>query len=586
MMAHMNTNEHLEHIRHSLAHLLAAAVLELWPDTKNTIGPAVENGFYYDFEFSSPISDKDFNKIEQKMREILKTWKSFEKIEVTPEEAKERFKDNPYKLELIEEIVNKGENITLYKSGEFIDLCRGGHVENPKEEIKGGAFKLERVAGAYWRGDEKNKMLTRIYGFAFESKENLDEFLKMREEAIKRDHKKLGRELDLFIFSDLVGPGLPIYTPKGTTVRNEIINLSRELQKEIGFEEVHTPNMNKAELFKVSGHYEKYREDMFKVSSQYTEEEYFLKPMNCPQHTQVYASKGRSYRDLPIRISDFANLYRDEKPGQLSGLTRLRAFAQDDGHIFCTEAQIKDEFIAVLKVINRAMNIYGMTYRIRLSLWDPEKREKYLGDPETWEKAQKLLEEILVENKLDYEVGIGEAAIYGPKMDLITKDSLGREWQISTIQLDFILPQRFDLKYTDSDGKEKTPVMIHRALVGSPERFMGILIEHYAGNFPLWLAPVQVKVIPIMEQHEEYAKKVSDQLKATNVRVDFDNSKDGLGKKVRAAKVEKIPYWVVIGDKEVEAGRVTLESRDKGQLGQISQDELLSKLTEEIKNKK
>jgi threonyl-tRNA synthetase len=343
--------------------------------------------------------------------------------------------------------------------------------------------------------------------------------------------------------------------------------------------------MNKAELFKVSGHYEKYREDMFQVSSQYTKEEYFLKPMNCPQHTQVYASKKRSYRDLPIRIADFANLYRDEKPGQLSGLTRLRAFAQDDGHVFCREDQIKQEFMSVLGAINKALKAYGMTYKIRFSTWDPEQKEKYLGDPETWEKSQKLLEEILVENKLDYVLGVGEAAIYGPKMDLITKDSIGREWQISTIQLDFIMPQRFDLTYTDSDGKEKTPVMIHRALVGSPERFMGILIEHYAGNFPIWLAPVQVKVIPIRENHNEFAEEIAAALRDHDIRVEIDTTDEGFGKKVRAAKVEKIPYWLVIGDKELEAKKATLESRDKGQLGQFDIEHLLTQLLTEIKER-
>ncbi len=579
-------DKQLEHKRHTLAHLTAAAVLEFWPNAKNTIGPAVDNGFYYDFEFAEPITEKDLGKIEQKMKELIKGWKEFTHKEITESEAREHFKDNPYKLELIEEIVKKGEKITLYTAGTFTDLCRGGHVVNPKEDISSGSYKLERIAGAYWRGDEKNKMLTRIYGLAFDTKEELEAYEVQQEEARKRDHKKLGRELDLFVFSELVGPGLPIYTPKGTIIRNEIVKLSRELQDEIGFEEVHTPNMNKAELFKVSGHYEKYKEDMFKVSSQYTEEEYFLKPMNCPQHTQVYASKPRSYRDLPVRISDFANLYRDEKPGQLSGLTRLRSFAQDDGHIFCREDQIKEEFLAVLGAINKALTIYGMSYSIRLSLWDPEEKEKYLGDPDTWEKAQKLLEEILIENKLDYKVGVGEAAIYGPKMDLITKDSIGREWQISTIQLDFIMPQRFGLEYTDSDGQKKTPVMIHRALVGSPERFMGILIEHYAGNFPTWIAPVQVKIIPVREEHNEYAKIVSQTLKKAGIRVDLDNGDEGMGKKVRAAKVEKIPYWIVLGDKEKEANAVTLEHRSEGQLGQMSVEELIAKLTKEIQEKK
>lgn len=578
-------SEQLQYARHSLAHLLAAAIQEIYPDALPTLGPAIDTGFYYDFEFESPISEKDFSKIEQKMRQIGKTWKGFEKKEVTYDEAKKNFAGNPYKLELIEEINTKGEPITLYTSGMFTDLCRGGHVENFSDVDMNG-FKLERVAGAYWRGNEKNKMLTRVYGLAFENKEALLAYETQQEEARKRDHRKLAKELDLLVFSDLVGSGMPLYTPKGNIVRNAIINFSRELNEELGYGEVHTPNFNKAELFKISGHYDKYKEDMLTVRSQYSEEDFFMKPMNCPQHTQIYASQSRSYRDLPIRYSDFANLYRDERPGELSGLTRLRCFCQDDGHSFCREDQIKDEFIGVLNVVKKALTTYKMNYIVRLSLWDESKPEKYLGDVSVWKKSQKILEEILIENKIEYVIGIGEAAIYGPKMDIITKDSLGRKWQISTIQLDFIMPERFKLTYTDSDGKEKTPVMIHRAIIGSPERFMGILIEHYAGNFPLWLAPVQVKVIPVRTQHTEYAKTVADELKKAGLRVDFDDADENLGKKVRAAKTSRIPYWIVLGDKEIELTAVTLESRDEGQLGQMTITDLVQKLTDEIKNKK
>jgi len=608
-----------EHIRHSLAHLLAAGVLEIWPEAKPTIGPAIDNGFYYDFDMGNAdqtqtdadltrkISDKDLTKIENKMREILKSWETFKEIEVSADEAKKFFAENPYKLELINELAEKGEKITLYYSGpqsgipsksdlihnsefilhnsSFLDLCRGGHAENPSKDIPKGAWKLDRIAGAYWRGDEKNKMLTRIYGLAFPSKEELEAYEKQLEEAKKRDHKKLGKELGLFVFSELVGSGLPLYTFKGATLRREIINFCNELQKEIGYEEVHTPNMNRAELFKVSGHYEKYKEDMFKVSSQYTEDEYFLKPMNCPQHTQLFAAEGRSYRDLPVRIADFANLYRDEKPGQLSGLTRLRSFCQDDGHSFCREDQIKEEFNLVLGIIKKALNVYGMKYKIRLSLWDETKKGKYLGDTAVWEKSQKLLQEILEENKIEFFVGIGEAAIYGPKMDIITTDSLGREWQISTIQLDFIMPVRFGLKYTDKDGKEKPPVMVHRAIIGSPERFMGILIEHYAGNFPLWLAPVQVKVIPVRDTHNDYAKKIFGTLKKEGIRAELDVEDENLGKKVRKTKVDKIPYLIILGDKDIEAGKITLESRDKGNLGQLKLEEVVEKLLSEIKGK-
>ena len=576
-------------MRHSLAHLLGGAVKEIWPDAIIATGPAIDNGFYYDFDFSlnadsRGITDKDLGKIEQKMRELSKKVKSFDKAEISLKDAEKLFAGNPYKLELIKEYANEGKTLTTYTSGDFTDLCAGPHVES-MDEIKNGAFKLERIAGAYWKGDENNKMLTRIYGLAFLTKEELDSYIKRIEEAKARDHKKLGKELGLFVFSELVGPGLPLYTFKGAVIRREIINYSNELQKAIGYQEVHTPNMNKAELFKVSGHYDKYRESMFKVTSNYTKEEYFLKPMNCPQHTQIYASEGRSYRDLPLRIADFANLYRDEKTGELNGLTRLKCFCQDDAHAFCREDQIKDEFVNVLGAINKALTTYKMTYYIRLSLWDPEKPEKYLGGPEVWNKSQKILEDILIENKIEYVKAVGEAAIYGPKMDIVTKDSLGRELQISTIQLDLIMPERFGLTYTDKDGKAKTPIMIHRALIGSPERFMGILIEHYAGAFPLWLAPVQVKIIPIRENHNEHALEISKELKALDFRVDCDTKEGNMGGKVRDAKNNKIPYTIIIGDKDIEAKKISVESRNKGQLGQMDLKEFIEKIKKEKENR-
>ena len=586
----MEENNKLHKIRHSLAHILGGAVLELYPDVKIATGPAIENGFYYDFDFSSDaehtqnITDKDLGKIEQKMRELVKKVKSFDRAEISYKDAKKLFAGNPYKLELIEEYNKEGLTLTTYTSGNFTDLCAGPHVDS-MDEIKNSAWKLERIAGAYWKGDENNKMLTRIYGLAFETKEELDGYIKRIEEAKARDHKKIGKELGLFVFSDLVGPGLPLYTFKGAIIRREIINYSNELQKAIGYQEVHTPNMNKAELFKVSGHYEKYKESMFKVLSNYTKEEYFLKPMNCPQHTQIYASEGRSYRDLPLRIADFANLYRDEKTGELNGLTRLKCFCQDDAHSFCREDQIKDEFVSVLGAIKKALTTYKMTYHIRLSLWDPAKPEKYLGGAEVWDKSQKMLEEILIENKIEYVKAVGEAAIYGPKMDIVTKDSLGRELQISTIQLDLIMPERFKLTYTDKDGKVKTPVMIHRAIIGSPERFMGILIEHYAGAFPLWLAPVQVKIIPIRENHNEHGEKIAKELRELGFRVDCDTKDGNMGGKVRDAKNNKIPYTIIIGDKDIEAKKVTVESRDKGQLGQMDLKEFIKKIKVEKENR-
>ncbi|MFA6973450.1 MAG: threonine--tRNA ligase [Parcubacteria group bacterium] len=578
----------LETLRHSTAHVLATAVLEMFPEAKFGTGPAVENGFYYDFDLPRTLIPEDLPLLEEKMKAVIKTNFPFERAEISAAEARADFTKlgQTYKLELIADLEKAGEKISVYKTNGFVDLCSGPHIESTGK-INPTAFKLTKISGAYWKADEKNPQMQRIYGVVFESKEKLKEYLHMQEEAEKRDHRKLGKELGLFIFSDLVGPGLPIYTPKGATIRREIINYSNELQSSIGYQEVHTPNINKAELFKISGHYDKYKEDMLRVVSNYTKEEYFLKPMSCPQHTQIFASQMRSYRDLPLRIADFANLYRDEKPGELSGLTRLRCFCQDDGHSFCREDQIKDEFSSVLGAIKQAMETYVMDYKIRLSFWDPQHPEKYLGDAAVWEKSQKLLEDILIENKIEYFKAEGEAAIYGPKMDLISNDSLGRKWQISTIQLDFIMPQRFNLTYIDSDGKEKTPVMIHRAIVGSPERFLGILIEHYAGAFPTWLAPVQAVIIPVSEEKfGAYAKDVETRLIASGVRVELDASAEGLGKKIRDAEKQKIPYMLVVGEKEMTDGSVAVRQRGDKNQEVLKVDEFVAKILEEIKNKK
>ena len=572
----------IEKIRHSLSHVMASAVLELWPKTKLGMGPAIENGFYYDFQLQKPLEEKDLAEIEKKMKELISQKLKFEKKNINKRVAKKLFAVQPYKLELIKEL--PGDTVSTYTTGEFVDLCKGPHIKSTKE-ILPNTFKLSKLAGAYWKGSEKNKMLTRIYALAFETEKELADYLAMMAEAEKRDHRKLGEALDLFVFSELVGPGLPLYTFKGTTILNEIKKYSNELQSAIGYQEVLTPSMNRAELFKVSGHYEKYKDDMFTVHSHYTKEQYFLKPMNCPQHTQIFASKSRSYKDLPIRIADFSQLHRDEKTGELSGLTRLRGFRQDDGHSFCREDQIKDEFKSVLSAIEKALKTYGMNYKIRLSLWDPKKPEKYLGDAKTWKKSQAMLEEILVENKIEYFKAVGEAAIYGPKMDLVAKDSLGRELQISTIQLDFIMPQRFGLKYIDSDGKEKTPVMVHRAIVGSPERFFGILIEHYAGAFPVWLSPIQAFIIPISEKHLAYAKGVQAQLMSNGVRVEVKDENETLGKKIRNAEMQKIPYLLIVGDREIEAKSVGVRARGKGDLGAMAVEAFLNKVKEEIINK-
>ena len=572
----------IEKIRHSLSHILAAAVLKLYPGNKLGIGPAIENGFYYDFDLAETLNPKDLSKIEENMHQIINGDYIFEKRIVSQKETNELFKNEPYKTELINEL--KDEEISVYdlkdaKTGEviFADLCAGPHIESTKD-LKNIGWKLDKIAGAYWRGDEKNKMLQRVYGLAFETKEELQQYLVQREEAEKRDHRKLGKELGLFVFSDLVGPGLPLYTEKGTILRNVIANYSRELRKEIGYGEVQTPQINKAELFKVSGHYDKYKDDMFEVHSHYTDEEYYLKPMNCPQHTQIYASVMRSYRDLPVRIADFSMLYRDEKPGELNGLTRLRSFSQDDGHCFCREDQIKEEFSNILKSIEKAMKRYEMNYYIRLSLRDENKKEAYLGDDEVWEKSQAMLEDLLKENKIDYIKAEGEAAFYGPKMDLMAKDSLGRQWQLSTIQIDFNMPKRFSLEYTSEDGSKKTPVMIHSAFVGSPERFMGVLIEHYAGAFPSWLAPVQVVVLPVSEKHLGYAREVSKKLKDEDIRLEIDERNESVGKKIRDAELQKVPYIIVVGDKEVESGKLAVRKRGVKELNELTFEDLIKEI--------
>ncbi len=569
--------EKLYNIRHSLAHLLAIAALEHDRDAKLSVGPVTENGFYYDIDFSTgkTPAPEDLKAFEKTIRKQINKKLPFIRKEISVEEARKQFADNPYKLAIIDDIEKSGETLSLYSTGDFVDLCEGKHVENTGE-IDAKSFAITHLAGAYFRGDEKNPMLTRIYGTAFATEAELKTYFTKQEEAKKRDHRKIAKEQDLLVFSDLVGSGMPMFTPKGNIIRNAIIGFSRELNHSLGFEEVHTPNINKAELFKISGHYDKYKEDMLVVRSQYSDEDYFLKPMNCPQHTQIYASRPRSYRDLPIRYSDFANLYRDERPGELSGLTRLRSFAQDDGHVFCMESQIEEEMANILTAIDTALTTYKIDYWMRLSLRDPEKKEKYLGDDSVWERSQSIMRKLLQEKNITHKEAEGEAAFYGPKIDIMAVDALGREWQISTVQLDFNQPKRFGLVYTDNDGTEKTPVMIHRALIGSPDRFMGILIEHYAGAFPLWLAPVQVVVLPIGESHQAYAKEIADVLKKRDIRVDLDLDNESLGKRVRNAKVQKIPYLIIIGDKEVEARTVTLEHRIDGSLGAKTPDECVT----------
>ncbi len=583
----MNKESHMEAARHSLAHLLAAAVLEMYPDTKLTLGPAIDTGFYYDFEFSKPISDDILLKIEKSMRKLLPSWKKFEHKEVSVDEAKEIFKNNPYKLELIDEIISKKEKITLYTAGHFTDLCRGGHVENPSKEIDPESFKLDRVAGAYWRGDEKNKMLTRIYGLAFESKATLDEFLHIREEAKKRDHKKLGKELGLFTFSELVGAGLPLWTPKGTIIRELLNDYVWELRKEKGFQKVTIPHITKKDLYETSGHWSKFADELFKITTR-EKHVFAMKPMNCPHHTQIFASSPKSYRDMPQRYCETTMVYRDEQSGELSGLSRVLSITQDDAHVFCRKIQIQNEVFAIWDIIDTFYKTFGFSdLKIRISKHDPKHFEKYLGTAEIWQSAEEQLTALVemrgVTNWID---GIGEAAMYGPKIDFIAKDSIGRTLQLATIQLDFNQPKNFGLVCTNEKGEKENVVMIHCAIMGSIERFMSVLIEHYAGVFPFWLSPVQTKILPINENHIGFAQKVFEALKKVGIRAELDSSNEGLGKKVRNAKVEKIPYLLIIGDKEIESQKVTVENRDEGNIGTLSIEELVQKFESETITKK
>jgi threonyl-tRNA synthetase len=571
-------------MRHSLAHLLAAAVLELYPDAKPTIGPAVDNGFYYDFDLpAEALAEEGFlQKIEKRMREILKTWTKFEEKEVGAEKAKEFFNDNPYKIELINELEEAGGRITLYTSGKFTDLCVGGHVSDVKK-ISFDSWKLERVAGAYWRGDEKNKMLTRIYGLAFGSKKELEEYIKNQEEAQKRDHKKLGPQLGIFFLSD-TAPGMPYWLPKGTIIINELLKFWREEHNKRNYLETITPLLNKKQLYETSGHWEHYKDNMF-ICDMGDNNVYCLKPMNCPNAMTIFQQTKHSYRDLPLRLSDCDALHRHEKSGELSGLLRVQKFAQDDAHIFVTEDQIASEYQNILEIAKLFYGIFNIKFKIRLGTRPTD----FMGDVETWNRAEKDLETILKKESIDYYIGEGEGAFYGPKLDIMMNDVMGREWQTGTIQLDFQLPRKFDLKYTDKDGSEKTPVVIHRVIYGSLERFVGILIEHYAGNFPLWLSPVQVKVIPVRNTHNAYAQEVFDFLKENNIRAEVDLADENLGKKVRQAKNEKIPYWIVLGDKEVASKEVTIEARADGEgekLGSMPLQKFLEKIQKEIREKK
>ncbi len=577
----MENNEKLTRIRHSLAHLLAMAVKEKDPGVKLGIGPIIDTGFYYDFAFSKAYSPstEDLQLFETRMRELIKEKLVFTISEIAPDEARKTFKNEPYKCELVEELARSGEKLTTYTSGAFTDLCAGPHVTDTSE-INPDAFAITHSAGAYWRGNEKNVMLTRIYGAAFETPEELAEWKRNKEEATARDHRKLGKELGLFAFSDLVGSGLPLFTPKGTKMRSLIVERIETLQESYGYERVTIPHITKKELYETSGHWEKFKDDLFHVKGR-GNVEFVMKPMNCPHHTQIFASTQRSYRDLPIRYMETTMVYRDEQQGELLGLSRVRAISQDDGHVFCRMDQVGGEVTNIIRVIKTFYTDLGMfvegKYWVSLSVRDMAHKEKYLGNDAHWTEAEQMLEECAQKEQLNYKRIEGEAAFYGPKLDFMFKDSLEREWQLGTVQVDFVMPERFKLEYTGEDGGKQTPVMIHRAIAGSLERFMAILIEHFAGAFPAWLAPVQAVVLPVGGAHKDYVREVLNELKRRGVRAELDERDESLGKRIRDAKLQKLPYLLVVGDKELASNTITVEGRD-GSLGAMSIEDFVEKI--------
>jgi threonyl-tRNA synthetase len=598
-------NDPLYRLRHSTAHVMAQAVLEIFPEARIAIGPPVENGFYYDFDLPRSLTPDDLGEIEKRMRRIVQGKHPFARREVSAEEARELFKDQPYKLELIEGLQKGADEygekqsgtagaqqvgeqvvISTYRQDTFEDLCRGPHVENTGE-IKPDAFKLLRVSGAYWRGDENRPQLQRIYGTVWPNKKELEAYLHRLEEAKKRDHRKLGRELGLFHFSEEIGPGIPLLTPKGAVMRHIMEEYVRETQTRYGYEHVWTGNLVKESLYAKSGHLENYGDSMYPPMIEDAEhgQIYRLKPMNCPSHMTLYNEMGiHSYREFPLRFAEFCTLYRFEKAGELNGLTRVRALTQDDCHIFCTPEQIESEFSLALQLIREVFEAYGFyDYYVRLSLRGSE--GKYVADDEKWERATAALKAALDANNVQYIAAEGEAAFYGPKADFIARDVLDREWQLSTIQVDFIQPSRLGCEYVAEDGQRHTPVVMHRAVTGSWERFYGVLIEHYAGAFPVWLSPVQAVIIPITDRHVEYAREVERTLKAGGVRVQLDLGDARMNAKIRDAQLQKIPYMLVIGDKEQEAGQVAVRLRNNQNLGPMAVADFLARVQEKVRTK-
>jgi threonyl-tRNA synthetase len=606
-----NQSGQLATMRHSLAHIMAAAIQHLWPEAKFGVGPVVEHGFYYDVDLGeTKISEEDFVKIEAEMRKIIKSDVPFERSEKPIDEAIAWAKEakQPYKIELLNDLKRAGTTVakdlnaaelgtiteggtkasivSFYKNGDFTDLCRGPHVASTG---KVGAFKLMRVAGAYWRGNEKNPQMQRLYGAAFATEKELEQHLEMLAEARKRDHRKLGQELDLFVVSPLVGSGLPLFTPRGTVLREELNRFSQELREREGYQKVWVPHIAKKELYEVSGHWSKFGNEWLKVQSQETKDHLVMKPMNCPHHQQIYASRPRSYRDLPVKYLETTTVYRDEKAGELMGLARVRSITQDDSHAFCRPDQIKEVMGVLVGIVREFYSVVDMPLKVRLSFRDDS--DGYLGSAKLWEQAQKIIKEVVDESGLEYYEGVGEAAFYGPKIDFMATDALGRELQVATPQLDFVQPERFGLKYVDQDGSEKTPVMVHFALLGSIERFLATYIEHTAGKFPIWLAPEQIRLITVNQEKAtvEFAGRVAEQAKKLGLRLETDNSNESVGKKIRAAEVAKVPYSVVIGEKEIGSSEVVPRIRKDMMVREnghpIGVDEFLKTVAHEAKSR-
>ena len=580
-------SESLQKIRHTASHIMAMAVQKLFPKAQVTIGPWTETGFYYDFDSPDAFTEKDLKKIRKEMIKIINRKLPVVREEVSREEAKRRIEElgEPYKLEILDSIE---EPITIYHLGEqWWDLCAGPHLESTAE-LDPKAIALESVAGAYWRGDETKAQLQRIYGTAWETPEQLEEYKRRKEEALKRDHRKLGKELGLFIFADAVGAGLPLWTPKGTILRSQLEDYLKGEQTKRGYLPVVTPHLAKTDLFKISGHYPYYKEDMFPLMADEEETDpdrgFVMKPMNCPFHIQIYKSELRSYKELPMRLAEFGTVYRYEQSGELGGLTRVRGFTVDDSHLFVTPEQLDDEFLKVVDLILSVFKSLQLTnFKARLSFRDPES-DKYIGDDEAWEKAQSAIRKAVEKVEMEHFEGIGEAAFYGPKLDFIFEDALGREWQLGTVQVDYNLPERFELEYVAEDGSRKRPIMLHRAPFGSLERLIGILIEEYAGDFPLWLAPVQVRLLPVRDAHYDYVEEVAAKMRSAGIRAEADTSGERLGKMIRNAEKQKIPVMSVVGDKEVEENTLSIRTRASGELGAIAVPEVMEKLSSAIAN--